>query len=90
MERTSERDALTGAPRDDGPARRARIAVVIPCYNVAQEIMGVLERIGPECSRIYVVDDACPQRSGDRVEAQCSDPRVQVIRHAQDAAIGRR
>ena len=71
---------------DETPA--PRIAVVIPCYNVAQEIIGVLERIGPECSQIYVIDDACPQHSGDVVEARCSDPRVSVIRHVQNQGVG--
>lgn len=88
MERTAERDPLITGVRRDGPTSLACIAVVIPCYNVAQEIMGVLERIGPECSRIFVVDDACPQHSGDVVEAQCSDPRVRVIRHAQNQGVG--
>jgi glycosyltransferase involved in cell wall biosynthesis len=65
-----------------------RIAVVMPCYNVARHVVPLLERIGEECWRIYVIDDACPQRSGDIVESQCTDPRVRVIRHATNQGVG--
>lgn len=65
-----------------------RIAVVIPCYRVAERILGVVSRIGPECWRIYVVDDACPERSGARVEAECRDPRVRVLRLASNQGVG--
>lgn len=54
------------------------IAVVIPCYRVAQHILSVIERIGPEVSTIVVVDDACPEQSGQLVKARCRDPRVVV------------
>jgi dolichol-phosphate mannosyltransferase len=66
----------------------ARIAVVIPCFNVAPKIVSVIGRIGPECWRIYVVDDACPQKSGDIVESECADARVRVIRHATNQGVG--
>ena len=44
------------------------IAVVVPCFRVREKILGVLERVSPEVSRIYVVDDACPQKSGLRMQ----------------------
>jgi glycosyltransferase involved in cell wall biosynthesis len=65
-----------------------RIAVVIPCYRVSRQVLGVIARIGRECWRIYVVDDACPEGSGDLVEARCSDPRVRVIRHRKNLGVG--
>ena len=65
-----------------------RIAVVIPCFRVARHVLGVIARIGPECRRIYVVDDACPEGSGDLVAARCTDPRVQVIRHRKNLGVG--
>ena len=48
--------------------RRPRVAVVIPAYKVPDRILGVLGGIGPEVDHIYVVDDACPEGSGDVVE----------------------
>lgn len=66
----------------------ARIAVVIPCYRVTRTILGVLARIGPDCWRIYVIDDACPDGSGELVERQCRDPRVRVIRLPVNQGVG--
>jgi glycosyltransferase involved in cell wall biosynthesis len=66
----------------------APIAVVIPCYNVAEHIMGVLARIGPEVGLVYCVDDACPQRSGDLVERENRDPRVRVLRNPENQGVG--
>ncbi|MFS2137707.1 glycosyltransferase family 2 protein [Duganella sp. Dugasp56] len=64
------------------------VAVVIPSYKVTRHILGVLARIGPEVQRIYVVDDRCPDSSGDFVEANNLDPRVTVLRHAENQGVG--
>ncbi|MDP6977480.1 MAG: glycosyltransferase family 2 protein [Myxococcota bacterium] len=64
------------------------IAVVIPCFRVREAILDVLAAIGPECQAIYVVDDACPDRSGDLVEAECHDPRVHVVRLPENQGVG--
>jgi len=65
-----------------------RIAVVIPCYRVANHVLGVIARIGPEVGWIIAVDDACPEHSGDVIERQCHDPRVRVLRHAENQGVG--
>jgi dolichol-phosphate mannosyltransferase len=57
-----------------------RIAVVIPSYRVVKHILGVIENIGPEVWRVYVIDDKCPDESGKHVEEKCQDPRVVVPR----------
>lgn len=64
------------------------IAVVIPCYRVASHILDVLAAIGPEVDAIYVVDDACPQASGELVRTSSTDPRVRVLRHEQNQGVG--
>lgn len=64
------------------------IAVVIPCYRVRSHILGVLSAIGHEVSRIYVVDDCCPEGSGRLVEEKCSDPRVHIIWHSENRGVG--
>ncbi|QKV51753.1 glycosyltransferase family 2 protein [Comamonas antarctica] len=64
------------------------IAVIIPSYKVRAHILEVLAAIGPEVTRIYVVDDCCPDQSGDFVAAHCQDPRVVVLRHAQNQGVG--
>ncbi|SDP57059.1 Glycosyltransferase, GT2 family [Ralstonia sp. 25mfcol4.1] len=64
------------------------IAVVIPSYRVRTHILGLLARIGPECSRIYVVDDCCPDGSGDYVTASNQDPRVVVLKNEVNLGVG--
>ena len=64
------------------------VAVVIPCYRVGARVLSLIPRIGPEVGWIFVVDDACPEHTGDLVEAQCRDPRVQVIRRAANGGVG--
>ena len=50
------------------------ISVVIPCYKVRNHIISVLSNIGPEVNRIYVIDDCCPELSGDFVRKNYNDP----------------
>lgn len=64
------------------------IAVVIPCHRVREQILDVLAAIGPECKSIYVVDDACPERTGDYVERETQDPRVRIIRNPVNLGVG--
>lgn len=64
------------------------IAVVIPCYRVKARVLDVLARIGPEVARIYCVDDACPEGSGDHIERECRDRRMKVLRHAVNQGVG--
>ena len=64
------------------------IAVVIPCYRVCNQILDVIGKIGPEVSRIYVVDDYCPDGSGDLVQTRCDDSRVTVLRHGENQGVG--
>jgi dolichol-phosphate mannosyltransferase len=69
-------------------ATSPRIAVVVPCFRVSAHIGDVLARIGPEVGAVFVVDDVCPERTGDRVERECRDPRVTVLRHEANRGVG--
>jgi glycosyltransferase involved in cell wall biosynthesis len=66
----------------------AIIAVVIPAYKVSRHIMQVLAGIGPEVNTIYVVDDKCPEGSGNLVVSNCRDPRVRVLFHQENQGVG--
>ncbi len=67
----------------------SRIAVVIPCYKVAQFLSAVLASIGQEVADIYCVIDGCPEGSG-RVAAEAAkrDPRIRVVEHATNGGVG--
>lgn len=65
-----------------------KIAVVIPAFRVRKHILGVLESIPPDIAAVYVIDDCCPEMSGDFVELHCNDPRVRVVRNAENMGVG--
>jgi glycosyltransferase involved in cell wall biosynthesis len=65
-----------------------KIAVVIPCFKVRSHILDVLSRVGPEVFHVYVVDDCCPDGSGELVRQNCRDVRVTVIRNEVNQGVG--
>jgi len=64
------------------------IHVVIPAYKVERHILDVISRIGPEVSKIFVVDDACPSGSGKLVESKVKDKRVTVLYNTENQGVG--
>ncbi len=60
----------------------------MPSYKVRNHILNVISQIGPEVSRIFVVDDACPEGSGTFVQSNCQDGRVSVIRNPENQGVG--
>jgi dolichol-phosphate mannosyltransferase len=65
-----------------------RVAVVIPSFRVRQHILEVIDGIPGAVERIYVVDDACPEQTGDWVESNRGDARVVVLRNAVNLGVG--
>lgn len=65
-----------------------KVAVVIPCYKVKDHILKVIDSIGDEVHKIYVVDDCCPVESGKYVTENCTDTRVTVLTHSVNQGVG--
>lgn len=65
-----------------------KVSVVIPSYKVKNQILDVINTIGPEVIRIFVVDDCCPENTGNFVEEHCKDERVTLIRHTENQGVG--
>jgi dolichol-phosphate mannosyltransferase len=74
--------------KNDFELRNFKICVVIPAFRVKFHVLDVIRSIGPEVDFIIVVDDACPERSGEYVQSKIRDPRVQVIRHEKNLGVG--
>jgi dolichol-phosphate mannosyltransferase len=72
----------------DTTARNLTVAVVIPCHCERAHILDVLARIGPEVAAIYVVDDCCPEHTGDLVATECRDDRVRIVRLETNLGVG--
>jgi len=64
------------------------IAVVIPCYKVKAHIASVLNSIDSQVSKIYVVDDCCPEQSGQYVLNNFKDSRITVLYNTVNLGVG--
>ncbi|WP_240009615.1 glycosyltransferase family 2 protein [Marinomonas algicola] len=65
-----------------------KVSVVIPSYKVKKFVLEVISQIGQEVDRIYVVDDCCPEHSGQYVKDQCQDKRIKVVFHEVNQGVG--
>lgn len=67
------------------------IDIVIPCYRVSRQIAAVIgECLAlPFIRRIIVIDDACPERSGQIVKQGFPDnERIRIIEHPINMGVG--
>lgn len=65
-----------------------KVAVVIPCYKVKKFILHIISSIGDFCDVIFVVDDCCPEKSGEYVINHCRDKRVHVLINTENLGVG--
>lgn len=65
-----------------------KIFVIIPCYKVINHISDVVASIGDEVDTIVIVDDCCPEGSGDYVKNNLDDPRLVVIHNETNKGVG--
>ncbi|MHB8205073.1 MAG: glycosyltransferase, partial [Desulfomonilaceae bacterium] len=65
-----------------------KIAVVIPCYKARSHVLEVISQIGAECDRVYVVDDCCPESTGDYVAQNCADSHICILRNEVNLGVG--
>lgn len=62
--------------------------MVIPCYKVTRHIMTVISSIPDTVERIYAVDDACPDHSGQYILDNNTDARVKVLFNEKNKGVG--
>lgn len=65
-----------------------KIAVVIPCYHVKAHIKNVVKAIPDFVWKIYCVDDACPDKSGDFIDNTIEDKRLHLLKHDTNQGVG--
>ena len=57
-----------------------KTAVVIPCYKVGNQLEAVVAAIPKNITRIYCVNDCCPENSTAEIERQSmTDKRLKVL-----------
>nr|QQZ49921.1 glycosyltransferase family 2 protein [Phenylobacterium glaciei] len=62
--------------------------IIIPCYRVRDHILKVIAKIPSWCEGIICVDDGCPDKSGDFIEAAKADSRVAIVRLSKNRGVG--
>jgi dolichol-phosphate mannosyltransferase len=67
---------------------KTRIAVIVPCYKCEAQIMTVLQDMPDFVDDIFVVDDSCPNLTGQKAQSKNKDPRVHFIFHSQNQGVG--
>ena len=67
------------------------IAVVIPCYKVRRQIAQVLEGLAGRVEHVYVIDDCCPEQTGQFVQQTFPTlglTGISVLFHPQNLGVG--
>ena len=68
--------------------RKLKVCVVIPCFKVKDKILKVIKEINLKyVSLILVIDDKCPERTGDMVKKKHLK-KVKVIKHQNNMGVG--
>lgn len=69
-------------------SHKPKIAVVVPAFRVKQQILAVLSSLSDDVTYICVVDDACPDGTGDYVLENFKDKRLLVLRNETNTGVG--
>ncbi len=67
---------------------KIKIAVIIPCYRVKDKILKVIDDIPDFVDRVFVIDDCCPEKSGEFVASNITSDRLEVIFHDVNKGVG--
>ena len=69
---------------------KKKICIVIPCYNVKNEILSVINnRYLSKSDHIVVIDDKCPQKTGLFLKKKLGkNNRVKIIYHKKNLGVG--
>jgi dolichol-phosphate mannosyltransferase len=65
-----------------------KIAAIIPCYRVREHIVAVVADVLEHVHHVFVVDDRCPEGTGDLVAREFPADKVSVIRHTENKGVG--
>ena len=68
---------------------KKKISVIIPSYKASKTIANVIKKIPKFVSKIYVVDDKCPEKSGLLVKKKFKDnKKIKVIFRKKNEGVG--
>lgn len=69
---------------------KKKVCVIIPCYNVRHKIIEVLNsHFLKKVDKIILVDDKCPQKTGNFLKKKISkNKKVKIILHKKNLGVG--
>lgn len=62
--------------------------VIIPTYKAKKQILDVLRKMPNSVKEIIIVDDACPEKTGNYVVNSYQDSRIKVVYHDENKGVG--
>tara|TARA_B100001057_G_C22709733_1_gene895233 strand:- start:282 stop:989 length:708 start_codon:yes stop_codon:yes gene_type:complete len=63
--------------------------IIIPCYNVKDQILNVIKKINlKNIFKVIVVDDFCPQETGKLVEKKVRNNKIKVLYSKKNLGVG--
>jgi glycosyltransferase involved in cell wall biosynthesis len=65
-----------------------KVAVIIPCFRNRKHILNVVERTLDKVDHVFVVDDDCPEHSGQLVAETFPADKVSVLRNGTNQGVG--
>lgn len=65
-----------------------KICVVIPTYKCKGQILSVLQKMPSFVQKICIIDDACPEKTGQFVQETVKDLRVEVLYREKNGGVG--
>jgi dolichol-phosphate mannosyltransferase len=68
--------------------QNAKIGIVIPCFKVKKHLLEVISSIPEWVDGIYLIDDACPEKSVQYVMDILSDSRIKAIHLKKNGGVG--
>ena len=78
----------SAGPINNSAQNIEKITVVIPCYREKSKILDVLSKFDSTITHIIVIDDACPEGTGEFVLKNNNDTRVQLVTHKYNQGVG--
>lgn len=61
---------------------------IIPCFNVKNKILLVLKKIPPQIDKIIIIDDCCPQNTGEHVKKNFKSKKMIVLKNKKNLGVG--
>lgn len=64
------------------------VAVIVPCYRVRGNVLGVVLKCLENADAVICVDDACPEESGRYIEENIKDSALTVVYNEKNTGVG--